>query len=471
MARSRGGKGKRERGSIDSLPSGALRVRVYSGTDPITHKPHYLTEIIPAGTPGADDLAENVRTRFLNEVNERRNPRTNATVDRLLSRYLDQFVGSANTIRRHRGDVQKHLGPFLGHIKIGALDAEILDAFYAECRRCNDHCDRRPRVDHRTDRPHECDHRCGPHKCEPLSESSIRHMHYLLSGAYKHAIRWRWVAVNPVLQTEPPVSPAPNPAPPTPEQAARIVNAAYKDADWGTFIWTAMTTGARRGEMCALRWVDLNLDPEQGLAWIRRAISLDMDKRWVESDTKTHQQRRVALDPETAVFLDLGTDHQLSLPTSLTVPPSPVESTPQARRSPARRMRILCYRTVTQTQLFARDAAARCTRTFSRRAVGRTGKTSAATSSMIRSPPRSARRWRCSVVRPAARPNRTSIRRALVGRGWQSLSGAIVTDPVGIRSGSQFGVYGEAAGGAMWTDVYTPSSDWSGWQSLGGDLS
>jgi integrase len=37
---------KRERGSIDELPSGALRVRVYAGTDPITKRRHDLVEVI-----------------------------------------------------------------------------------------------------------------------------------------------------------------------------------------------------------------------------------------------------------------------------------------------------------------------------------------------------------------------------------------------------------------------------------------
>jgi integrase len=37
--------------------------------------------------------------------------------------------------------------------------------------------------------------------------------------------------------------------------------------------------------------------------WIRRAISTDEDDRWVEGGTKTHQQRRVALDVDTALVL------------------------------------------------------------------------------------------------------------------------------------------------------------------------
>ena len=65
--------------AIDALPSGALRVRVYSGTDPISKRRMYLTEVIPPG-PKAGDQAEKVRTRLLHQVDQKRNPRTRATV-------------------------------------------------------------------------------------------------------------------------------------------------------------------------------------------------------------------------------------------------------------------------------------------------------------------------------------------------------------------------------------------------------
>ena len=35
---------ERSRGSIETLPSGALRVKVYAGIDPVTKRRHYLTE-------------------------------------------------------------------------------------------------------------------------------------------------------------------------------------------------------------------------------------------------------------------------------------------------------------------------------------------------------------------------------------------------------------------------------------------
>ena len=62
-------------------------MRVYAGSDPLTGKRHDLTEVVPPG-PKAAAEAEKVRTRLLNQVDEQRNPRTKATVNQLLDRYL-----------------------------------------------------------------------------------------------------------------------------------------------------------------------------------------------------------------------------------------------------------------------------------------------------------------------------------------------------------------------------------------------
>jgi integrase len=135
-------------------------VRVYAGVDPVSKRRHYLTEIVAAG-PGADRRARAVRDRLVSQVEERRTPRTKATVDQLLERYLDQFDGAASTLTLYRGYVRNHISPFLGKIKASALDADILDSFYVELRRCRAHCSGRPFVQHRTAVEHRCDHRCG----------------------------------------------------------------------------------------------------------------------------------------------------------------------------------------------------------------------------------------------------------------------------------------------------------------------
>jgi len=87
MAQSAGPR-RRGRGRVEALPSGALRVKVYSGYDPVTGRRHYLTETVAAGHDAAK-LAEKARTRLLGQVDERRNPRTKATVSQLLDKWLE----------------------------------------------------------------------------------------------------------------------------------------------------------------------------------------------------------------------------------------------------------------------------------------------------------------------------------------------------------------------------------------------
>lgn len=290
---------KRPKGAVEELPSGALRVKVYAGLDPLTKKRHYLRETVPAG-PRAEAAAEKALRRLLHQVDEQRNPRTNATLDQLLDRHLDLLDLEETTQRTYRGYVEHHIRPLVGKVRVGAFDADLMDSFYAELRRCRAHCDGRSYIEHRTDRTHDCDDRCGRHACRPLSASTIRQIHFILSGAFKRAVRWRWVAINPMTQAEPPAAPTANPQPPSAKEAAVILNEAWRDPDWGAFVWVAMTTGARRGELCALRWHDVDL--ENGAVRVARSVAQVNTKRWLK-DTKTHQQRRIALDPETVTVL------------------------------------------------------------------------------------------------------------------------------------------------------------------------
>src|SRR5690349_17492389 len=113
---------KRSRGEIETLPSGSLRVRVYAGIDPLSKKKHYLVETVPTG-PTAAKQAEKVRTRLLNQVDERRNPRTNATVNQLMDRYLDVLNIAVTTKSSYRRTVNKHIRPVLGKLSLSRLDA------------------------------------------------------------------------------------------------------------------------------------------------------------------------------------------------------------------------------------------------------------------------------------------------------------------------------------------------------------
>jgi integrase len=64
----------------------------------------------------------------------------------------------------------------------------------------------------------------------------------------------------------------------------------------GAAIALAAVTGCRRGELCGLRWSDLEL--ETGRIWVRRAVKHGLDHRQlVVGPTKTHADRCLTLDP------------------------------------------------------------------------------------------------------------------------------------------------------------------------------
>src|SRR5918998_728432 len=291
----------RQRGSIDELPSGALRVRVYSGMDPISKRRMYLTEVVPAGSK-AGDQAEKVRTRLLHQVDQKRNPRTRATVGQLLDRWLQVLDVDPSTRQGYDGKIRKHIRPLLGSLPLTRLDVETLDSFYAELRGCGAPGGARQGPHHGPRQRHSGGPACKPHVCRGLSDSTVRQIHWILSGALDRAVVWQWISVNPAEHADKPPLPHPDPRPPTTEEAARLVEQAWsRDPDWGALVWLTMTTGARRGEICGLRWSEVDLD--HAMITIRSTVYLDEHGQLVEKDTKTHQQRRVVLDPETAAVL------------------------------------------------------------------------------------------------------------------------------------------------------------------------
>ena len=213
-----------------------------------------------------------------------------------MDRYLDVLDVEVTTRARYETAIRLHVRPLLGSLPVAKLTGETIDAFHAVLRRCRQHCDGRPFIVHggepRPGEAHECTDMCRPHVCKPLSTASIRKIHFCLCGALTRAVRWRWITVNPLDAAEAPRGVTHNPHPPSAEQAAAILTAAFAaDLEWGVLVWLAMTTGARRGELCALRWDGLDLD--SAVLSIRSSITQEGSRSW-EKDTKTHQQRRIA---------------------------------------------------------------------------------------------------------------------------------------------------------------------------------
>jgi integrase len=295
----------RSRGRIEQRGD-SLRVVVYAGLDPVTGKRSYLRETIKGTDKAAHRKANSRMGKLIAQADEQRSTESSVPLAQVIDLWLHDAELEDGTRELYRGYLNRNIRPVLGDLPVKKITARNLEKFYAELRRCRTRCDGTPFIEHRTTADHDCTtEKCTPHKCNPLAASTVRQIHAVISGALSAAVRWEWLSTNPAKVAQRPKQTPPQPDPPSPAEAARLIDAAFAlDDDWGTLVWLIMTTGMRRGEACALRWSDIDLD--EGMLKIRRNY-LKRNGISKLKDTKTHQMRRIALDTETTVLL---THHQ-----------------------------------------------------------------------------------------------------------------------------------------------------------------
>jgi integrase len=319
---------RRSRGHVRELPSGSFQAIVYAGVDPLTGEERRLRDTAPSY-----DEAQVVLTRLLTQVDEDRHPKSGITVRQAVSQWLEVAELEDTTLERYQDLIRIYIAPTFGDMPAAKLDAELLERFYARLQRCRRLCNGRP---------------APGHKCRPLAGSTVRKIHFILHGSLERAVRWRHLGVNKAaIAVTPPPAPS-KPDPPTAEEAARMLSEAWaSDPEWGLLLWVTMVTGSRRGEVSALRWEHLDL--ERGLVRIERSNA--QPKTGVkEKETKTRQQRRVALDPQTVQMLVAHRERceqrcsALSCelePSAFLFSPTPDGSTPWPPRSLTQRYRYL----------------------------------------------------------------------------------------------------------------------------------
>ncbi len=102
----------------------------------------------------------------------------------------------------------------------------------------------------------------------------------VLQSAYKQAIRWKLVSVNPVEAVDPLPTVKRDMKLWTPQEAARFLDTARPHRLYALF-YLAMSTGMRRGELLGLRWQDIEGDTitvRQNLVKVGRAVKLQTPK-------------------------------------------------------------------------------------------------------------------------------------------------------------------------------------------------
>jgi integrase len=134
-----------------------------------------------------------------------------------------------------------------------------------------------------------------------MSAGAVRRVHAILSAALNYAVSWGWIDRNPADHAHPPKLGKRRAQPPQPQQVAELLNAAADtDEELGVFLWLAVTTGARRGELAALRWPSIELD--RGLLRIATNYVVRGGQKQLKG-TKTGEERLLSLDSLTVEVL------------------------------------------------------------------------------------------------------------------------------------------------------------------------
>ncbi len=258
--------------------SGAWRIQVYAGTDPITGRKKRVARTVHAPNNRAGrKLADEALATLLLEVAARGTAiADDITVAELLQRWIASRTAdwAPSTVRGHRQIVDTWITPRIGHRRLRKLRAVDIDAMYADLR------------------AH------GGRNRTPLSAGTVRRIHTVLHSACNQAVRWGLITTNPATIANKPTVEPHNISPPNPTDVARAITEA--DPDFALWVRVSATTGARRGQIAALRWDDLDLDA--GTITFARAISIGTGEL-VEKGTKTGRIYTVSVDPGTIALL------------------------------------------------------------------------------------------------------------------------------------------------------------------------
>ena len=124
-----------------------------------------------------------------------------------------------------------------------------------------------------------------------LSDSSVRSIHMLLHEVMEAAVQARLIAKNPTAGTKIPKCNYPEKKILNEAELAVFTEAIEREPLWRDFFYTEITTGLRRGEICGLKWSDL--DTERGTLKIERSVSNGEGGELEIGETKTEKGKRV----------------------------------------------------------------------------------------------------------------------------------------------------------------------------------
>jgi integrase len=293
---------------------GGWQVIVYAGLDPLTGKQRPLTRQIN----GSRRQAEKVEARLRTEVADGQHAGTRLkTLGELVDLWIERRAASdkpisPDTVEDYRSLIAKKIKPALGNKRLHTVNARVLDALYDDLRRYgNAKAAARARARAKAEAvargedPDKAAAAAQPSASDQrLSANRVRDVHVILSGALGMAARWGWIPFNPALVARPAGGKGKSRPVPTPAQVRELFAALTDEPDFAVFLRLSTTAGLRPSEVCALRWLDLDLDAATVTINGSIVTAKGLPQKHARKLPKSvHGERLLALDAATVALL------------------------------------------------------------------------------------------------------------------------------------------------------------------------
>lgn len=211
--------------------------------------------------------------------------KSNMPLDEWMDRWLVEYASPTlrpSTVSGYHSCIKNHISPALGATQIRFITRNDVQKFYNALKR-----KKSQNLVH------------GEEKL--LSDSMVRGAHMLLHEMMDAAVRARLISENPTNGTTIPKN---NYAPKkilNEEQLDKFMDAIRNEPLWYAFFYTEITTGLRLGEICGLKWTDL--DETTGKLNVRRSIHTEPGGKLKIGETKTEKETRSILLPPSTLHL------------------------------------------------------------------------------------------------------------------------------------------------------------------------
>ena len=201
------------------------------------------------------------------------------TLGEWLDKWLDEymiFTIRESTLDSYRAMVKNQVKPFIGSKQISSLTTADMQKFYNKIKK-------EGRV-----REH-------PIHGKTLADSMVRGVHMMLHEALDTAVKERLIAKNPTNGTTVPKCNYPEKQILGDSQLETFLKAIKGHEYWCDFFYVEVMTGLRRGEICGLKWSDI--DFEENKLQVKRSVSVKKGGGVSIGETKTETGVRSILMP------------------------------------------------------------------------------------------------------------------------------------------------------------------------------